>query len=212
MLHPDKLLIELYRILKPRGVVVVSTPNVNGLSAKIMKDKWLYFKPPEHLHYFSPSSLSIFLEANGFRIRKVRTENIYINHIFIQKFCRKISRKEMRSSTSKISKNISKHTSSVGSLPFCVGNDHNIFVNGLAPNKIFYAIPSSLFSAAAELAALKHPRRPTQSCTLARRRLYGEKTVRKAERARFLSEGEESEALNRIAFDSLGQKQRVLEL
>ena len=74
-----------------------------------------------------------------------------------------------------------------------MGNDHNIFVNDLAPNQIFYAIPSSLFSAVA----------------LTWRRLYGEKTVRKAERARFLSEGEESEALNRVVFDSLGQKQRV---
>jgi len=45
----------------------------------------------------------------------------------------------------------------------------------------------------------------------ARRWLYGEKTVRKAERAWFLSEGEESEALIRVAFDSLGQKQRVFE-
>jgi hypothetical protein len=35
--------------------------------------------------------------------------------------------------------------------------------------------------------------------------------VRKAERAWLLSEGEESEALIRVAFDSLGQKQRVLE-
>ena len=62
-----------------------------------------------------------------------------------------------------------------------------------------------------ELAALRHTRRPTQSGSLAWRRLYGEKTVRKVEWARFLSEGEESEALIRIAFDSLGQKQRVLE-
>jgi hypothetical protein len=44
---------------------------------------------------------------------------------------------------------------------------------------------------------------------LAWRRLYGEKTVRKAEWAWFLSEGEKSEALIRVAFDSLGQKQRV---
>jgi len=35
--------------------------------------------------------------------------------------------------------------------------------------------------------------------------------VRKAERAWFLSGGEESEALIRVAFDSLGQKQRVFE-
>jgi hypothetical protein len=41
------------------------------------------------------------------------------------------------------------------------------------------------------------------------RRLYGEKTVRKAERAWLLSEGEESEAWIRVAFDSLGQKHRV---
>jgi hypothetical protein len=35
--------------------------------------------------------------------------------------------------------------------------------------------------------------------------------VRETERAWFLSEGEESEALIRVGFDSLGQKQRVLE-
>ncbi|MQY60844.1 hypothetical protein GH153_03285 [bacterium] len=35
--------------------------------------------------------------------------------------------------------------------------------------------------------------------------------MRKAERAWFLSEGEESEALIRVTFDSLGQKQRVFE-
>jgi hypothetical protein len=35
--------------------------------------------------------------------------------------------------------------------------------------------------------------------------------VREAERAWFLSEGEKSEALIRVAFDSQGQKQRVLE-
>jgi hypothetical protein len=60
-------------------------------------------------------------------------------------------------------------------------------------------------------ASLKHTRRPTLSGTLAWRRLYGEKTVRKAERAWFLSAGEKSEALIRVAFDSLGQKQRVFE-
>jgi hypothetical protein len=42
------------------------------------------------------------------------------------------------------------------------------------------------------------------------RGLYGEKTVREGERAWFLSGGEESEALIRVAFDTLGQKQRVL--
>ena len=46
---------------------------------------------------------------------------------------------------------------------------------------------------------------------IAWRRLYGEKTVREAERAWFLSEGKESEAMIRVDFASLGQKQRVFE-
>jgi len=33
-----------------------------------------------------------------------------------------------------------------GSLPFCVGNNHKVFVNGLAPVQIFHAIPSSVYS------------------------------------------------------------------
>ena len=33
-----------------------------------------------------------------------------------------------------------------GSLPFCVGNNHKVFVNCLAPVQIFHAIPSSIFS------------------------------------------------------------------
>jgi hypothetical protein len=38
--------------------------------------------------------------------------------------------------------------------------------NGLAPNQVFNAVPSPPFSAAAELAALRHPRRPTSSGSL----------------------------------------------
>jgi hypothetical protein len=47
----------------------------------------------------------------------------------------------------------------------------NVYVlgNSLAPNRIFNAILHSLFSAAAELAALRHPRRPTSSGSLEER-------------------------------------------
>ena len=55
------------------------------------------------------------------------------------------------------------------SLPSCLGHDKKIFGDGLAPNQIFHAIPSSFFSAAAELATLKHPHRPTQSDSLEER-------------------------------------------
>ncbi len=43
------------------------------------------------------------------------------------------------------------------------------FENNLAPHRIFNAILRSLFSAVAELAPLKHPRRPTLSGSLKER-------------------------------------------
>jgi hypothetical protein len=45
--------------------------------------------------------------------------------------------------------------------------------NGLAPNQVFNAVPSPPFSAAAELASLRHPRRPARPGSLqgVRRRL-----------------------------------------
>jgi hypothetical protein len=38
--------------------------------------------------------------------------------------------------------------------------------NGLAPNQVFNAVPSQPFSAAAELASLRHPRRPARPGSL----------------------------------------------
>jgi hypothetical protein len=45
----------------------------------------------------------------------------------------------------------------------------HVLGNSLAPNRIFNAILHSLFSAAAELAPLRHPRRPTSSGSLEER-------------------------------------------
>ena len=68
---------------------------------------------------------------------------------------------------------IKEYIYSKGSLPFYVAKilseSKKIFGDAFAPNQIFNAIPSSLFSAAAELATLKHPRRPTQSDALEER-------------------------------------------
>ena len=50
-----------------------------------------------------------------------------------------------------------------------LSDGQKIFGDAFAPAQIFNAIPSSLFSAAAELAALRHPRHPIQSDALEER-------------------------------------------
>jgi len=58
----------------------------------------------------------------------------------------------------------------ISSLSFCMAkifsDSQKIFGDAFASTQIFNAILSSLFSAAAELATLKHPRRPIQSDAL----------------------------------------------
>ena len=88
-----------------------------------------------------------------------------------------------------------------------------VFGIGFAPKRFLtpFKFRSSQRLRNSPINGLRHTRRPTRSGSLAWRRLYGEKTVRKAERARFLSGGEESEALIKVAFDTLGQKLSVFE-
>ncbi len=72
-----------------------------------------------------------------------------------------------------------------------------VFGNGLAPKRFLtpFKFRSSRRLRNSPINGFRHTHRPTRSRSLAWRRLYGEKTVRKAERARLLSEGEESKAL-----------------
>ncbi len=66
MTEPFTELLEVKRILKSGGLLVVNAPNGQSFLAKVLKTKWHLVLPPEHLFYFSPKNLSMFLEANGF--------------------------------------------------------------------------------------------------------------------------------------------------
>lgn len=59
-------------LLKPRGLIVLSTPDVASLVAKITGAKWMGFKlAEEHLYYFSKRTISLALEKAGFEVLEV---------------------------------------------------------------------------------------------------------------------------------------------
>lgn len=75
MKNPRSGLKKVNEILKPNGLLAISTPDSGSLFSKIMSSKWHSFVPPEHLYYFNKKSLSILLKENGFEILKVKTIN-----------------------------------------------------------------------------------------------------------------------------------------
>jgi SAM-dependent methyltransferase len=65
---PDPLaLLELCRkLIKPRGLLVLKTPNVESSIAKITGPSWHWISPPAHLYLYSPATIKKLLTKAGF--------------------------------------------------------------------------------------------------------------------------------------------------
>lgn len=66
-INPQKVIQRVFKILRTDGLLVVATPDISSLSAKIMGEQWTHFKR-EHLFYFSRSSITRLLKQNSFEI------------------------------------------------------------------------------------------------------------------------------------------------
>lgn len=72
--NPQGLLKEVNRILRKGGLMFISMPNFNALTRLLLGVQWSAIIA-EHLHYFTVEAARQMLIKNGFRIRKVVTEN-----------------------------------------------------------------------------------------------------------------------------------------
>ncbi len=65
------------RLLRPGGVIALSTPNVRSLRARQEGPAWYgYHVSREHLLFFSPATLSRALQTEGFRVVNIRTHTV----------------------------------------------------------------------------------------------------------------------------------------
>jgi 2-polyprenyl-3-methyl-5-hydroxy-6-metoxy-1,4-benzoquinol methylase len=64
------------RALRPGGLFYCTTPNFGSLSRRLLRSRWSVIAYPEHLSYFTPLTLSSWLEHFGFAPAKVTTTGI----------------------------------------------------------------------------------------------------------------------------------------
>lgn len=68
---PNAFLKKLFYLLKPKGILGISTPNLaNGKTFKSLLD-WNCLTPPEHLLFFDKETLTKILENNNFEVLDV---------------------------------------------------------------------------------------------------------------------------------------------
>lgn len=51
--------------LKPGGLVVLVTPNIESLVSRVSGGRWVSFKIPEHVAYYSPATIARLLHRGG---------------------------------------------------------------------------------------------------------------------------------------------------
>lgn len=69
---PSEILRLSNSILKKKGIIVFSTPNIGSLFAKIMGKKWWNLMNM-HLYYFDRKTIKRILEKNGFSVLKIKS-------------------------------------------------------------------------------------------------------------------------------------------
>jgi 2-polyprenyl-3-methyl-5-hydroxy-6-metoxy-1,4-benzoquinol methylase len=79
-----KSLIEIRRILKDDGLLLIQVPNNNSFMKFFTKNDWDWWCVPDHIFHFTKNTISNILIDNGYKIIKIRTwenSDIFIKNI-----------------------------------------------------------------------------------------------------------------------------------
>jgi 2-polyprenyl-3-methyl-5-hydroxy-6-metoxy-1,4-benzoquinol methylase len=83
---PANTLTEIARVLRQDGILALTTINHDCINEKILKDRWRYYMPPDHLCSFTPVLLESLLRRCGFTI--VRIEYQYMFEVLADHYFR----------------------------------------------------------------------------------------------------------------------------
>lgn len=73
LIDPKKFVQECYRILRPGGLMYVTTPNFNSILRYKLKDQYDVISYPNHLMYFTQKTLTKLFEDQQFATKKIKT-------------------------------------------------------------------------------------------------------------------------------------------
>lgn len=79
--NPREVLGNLWQLLRPGGLLYVTTPNFASLERRMIGPQWGMIAYPEHLSYYSPDTLDYALRMAGFERISLSSENVSLFRI-----------------------------------------------------------------------------------------------------------------------------------
>jgi SAM-dependent methyltransferase len=74
--NPQQFFSEARRVLRPKGLLVMATPNLDGLGAKIMKENWIGYSDSTHISLHGAAFWRDVSMKAGFTIRRDGTTGL----------------------------------------------------------------------------------------------------------------------------------------
>lgn len=75
-LEPGDALAQAARLLRPGGLLYLTTPNAGSINRRLLGIDWSVISPPEHATIWSAEGMKAALERVGLSVERVRTEGL----------------------------------------------------------------------------------------------------------------------------------------
>lgn len=72
--NPDFFLKTAFSLLRPGGILFMTTPNIKSINGRWLETDWSVVAPPEHITIWSPKGMKESLKRNGFLLSLIKTE------------------------------------------------------------------------------------------------------------------------------------------
>lgn len=80
---PKNAIENLKGLVKSNGYIFISTPNIGAVFSKIMKSKWPFMTPPEHMSFFDKKSMLRLARECNLEVIESRSKGKWANLGFV---------------------------------------------------------------------------------------------------------------------------------
>ncbi|MCP3873870.1 MAG: class I SAM-dependent methyltransferase [Desulfobacteraceae bacterium] len=70
--NPENMILNISKILKPKGLLLISVPNIKSWQKNLFRNYWTCWHVPYHIFFFSAHTIAMVLKRCGFKVKRIK--------------------------------------------------------------------------------------------------------------------------------------------